>query len=260
VQRTVTVRAAGVTSVALDCPQFSVALSGSAVALGPGAAVRDNEPVTNSSTRWNFRFVRDGAGSRKARAILRCVRLQLPTGSGEARLNVMTANTGYEPIAGRSTRRLALGCDQGFIPTGWGFDRNGQGAGSRRLNVVGAQPTASGWAFRVENLGPGTARARLHIRCVQRTQTATSGMRHSFDLRRASFDERGRGKAVNHSCRAGEFSVSTGYSLDPGTDILLRSTQPSATRGGLWRFDLSPARNGPVKTYLLCLDRGTRFG
>jgi hypothetical protein len=259
--KTVSVRAAGgVTAVSLDCPRGAVALNGAAVALGKGAVVRDNEPVTNSSTRWNFRFTARGNGGRRARAVLRCVRLALPPGTGQARLNVLTANTGYEPVAAGSSKRIALSCDRGFIPTGWGIDRQGQGAASQRLRVAVAQPTANGWTFTVANPGGVQARARLHIRCVERRQTATSGRHHAFVIRRSTFNERGRGKSVSHSCRPGDFSVSTGFSLDPGGSIGVSSTEPFATRGGRWRFDLSPARNRPVKTYLLCLDRDTRFG
>jgi hypothetical protein len=126
--------------------------------------------------------------------------------------------------------------------------------------VAAARPTASGWVFTVANPGGVQARARLHIRCVERRQTATSGRHHSFVVRRAGFSEGGRGKSVSHSCRGGDFSVSTGFSLDPGANIRLSSTEPFGARGGRWRFDLSPARNRPVKTYLLCLDRDTRFG
>jgi hypothetical protein len=258
VQKTVTVRAGGVTSVALRCPAAAVTLNGSAVPLGSGALARDSQPVGDTPGRWVFRFVASGdSGSRRARAVLRCVRLRLPSGVSGARLNVMSADTGFESVAAGTSRLFTLACDPGFVPTGWGVER--RGAGARRLRVTRAAPTANGWVLQFENASSAAAGGRFHIRCLERRQTATTGQRHTFRTRRARFSEAGRRRAAKHSCRRSEFSVSTGFSVAPARDIRLVSAQPLGTRGARWRFDNEPARNKPVKTYLVCLDRTTGF-
>jgi hypothetical protein len=236
----------GERTLVLTCPEPAVALHAGA-SVEPGS---DSVPGSNAR-RWSFRFVSDaGDPARRVRAVLRCVRLQLPAGVSGVRLTVGTVRGPDEFVVAGASRRIALTCQRGMIPTGWGIER---GASGQALAVAAANPTRRGFVFRLENTGRVGASATARIRCLKRSQRAQSGERHAFTTRVARFDDSGPG--ARHACRGSEYSLSTGVSLDPADHILLTRAMPAGARGGRWSFNGS----GEASTSLVCLDRTSRF-
>ena len=236
----------GSRTLILTCPEPAVALHAGASSELGSDSVPDSDP-----RRWSFRFTSDaGDPARRVRAVLRCVRLQLPPGLRGVRLTVGTVRRPDVFVVAGAARRVALTCQRGMIPTGWGLERGGAG---QAIAVAAATPRRRGFVFRLENTGSAGASATPRIRCLKRSQRARSGERHAFETRIARFDDSGAG--ARHACRRSEYSLSTGVSLDPSDDILLTGAMPAGARGGRWSFN----RGGQASTNLVCLDRTSRF-
>ncbi len=254
VSESITVTADAPRSLTLGCPGTSVAVSGS-VTTGLGT-LTDSIPRRGAS-HWTFRFTSPG-GSHEVTGVLRCVRLNLPGGVDGVRLVVGSAVEPGVLVAAGKTERVAVGCPADQVPTGWGFKRI---SGGNSIAVTAAAPSQAGWVFKLENRGSSAARVTPRIRCLASTQRASSGQRHSFSLRAASFVDRidaGANEAEAHACRATEYSLSTGVSLDSADDILLKGTYPAGLRGGRWSFRQANGQS-TVKTTLLCLASDTSF-
>jgi hypothetical protein len=246
-----TVPAGATRSLTLTCPKGSVALNGAPTTSG----AYDSIPSTNPR-RWTFRFAAQPGGKHTAAAVLRCVRLRIPDGVAGVGLVVGTRWSQRLDIPGKSTSRFELNCNSGQLPTGWAV-RRGAAEEARRLTTAAVVPTRRGFVFRLENTGSASASALLHIRCLQKTQRASSHQRHTFRTRVASFAASAADSAT-HSCRPSEFSVSTGFSIDPAADLLLATSYPSGQRAGNWSFR-GRTESAPVTTKLLCLSRTTTF-
>lgn len=253
VPQTVEVAAGAQRSATLRCPDASVALHGGPAA-NPSARVRvDSAPAKGDAGEWRFRFSSRAGGT--ARAVLRCLSLRLPAGVGGVSLEVSRVTKTGPPLAPGQTRRVAVDCLEGHVPTGWGLERN---AGSAALDVSAALPGRRGWVFGLTNAGPAPAGGTLAIRCVDPVQRAATGEVHRLALRLATFtDPLASGGLVSHACRASEFSVSTGLS-PTGSGFALAGTRPLGEHGGRWLF--RGHGTATVGTSLICLDTGTRFG
>jgi hypothetical protein len=195
------------------------------------------------------------------RAVLRCVRLELPAGLSDARLVVSTRlPPAFEIPAGSSTA-VQIRCGRGFVGTGYGLESGGR----RDVRIAAAIPGARGWTFRLENTGSSPARARLRVRCLKRSVSARRGGAPSqlvFQVARREFSNRvgpGARKTFSNSCMAGEFSVATGSVVDPADDIVLSGSHPIRSRSGRWTFARASAGDR-VRSFLVCLSRGTQFG
>ena len=242
VKQSARVSGGGTAELVLTCPDTAVALNASAsVELG-----NDSIPGRDAR-RWRF-LVRGQGDAQRVKAVLRCVRLTLPSGISGVRLVVGTVRRPDVFVVAGATRRVALQCERGMIPTGWGLERGGSG---QDIAVKAAAPTKRGFLFKLTNTGNAGASATPRIRCLGRTQNASSGERHSFSTRVAKFQDGGR--TARHSCADDEYSVAPGVSLDGGS--LLDSAVPAGPRGGTWRF----SKAGAAKTSLICLSRETRF-
>jgi hypothetical protein len=235
-------------SVTLKCPAHAVALNGSAF------DATSSIPGSNAR-RWSFLFSA-GARAESARAVLRCVRLRLPRRVRGVGLAVGTVIEPVYEIPPGNTQNIDMSCPSGQVPTGFGLERAGADNG---LSIAKANPTKKGWSFAVENAGAVGAAGRLHIRCLEPKQRATSGQRHAFATRVASFTEQleGSGTAIR-ACRAGEYSVATGVSLPPADDIVLAKTGVVGERGGEWSFAQGSGATS-VETSIVCLARTTGF-
>jgi hypothetical protein len=235
-------------SLTLKCPARAVALNGAAL------AATSSVPGDNAR-RWSFRFSA-GAAAETGRAVLRCVRLRLPRRVSGVGLAVGTVIEPILEVPPGGTQSIAVRCPSGQMPTGWGLERSG---GDNGLALAEVAPTKRGWSFAVENTGAAGADGDLHIRCLERRQRASSGQRHAFSTRVASFGEQLEGSGTtSRSCRAGEFSVATGVSLPAADDIVLSGTTVVGQRGGEWAF-AQPSGTTAVETSLICLARTTGF-
>ena len=270
VARNVQVKPSGTTSVSVRCPsRQSVALAGAVVSAGSGAVPRDSVPGDGRS--WTFRFTTLGgssAGSRRARVVLRCVRLRIEQGMQEVRLRVFT---GLREVTIRalSSRRVRVSCAPGFVPTGYGMDRAFRSEGgplpAADLRLAASVPSTGSWVFRVENAGGSDTRAALRVRCLARTATARRGsrsLRQGLKVHTAAFSDSvgtGSSENVTHSCPAGHFSLATGHALSANDDIFVRLASPFASRSGRWTFDHQAGGSQSVRTYLTCLSLRTSF-
>jgi hypothetical protein len=246
VSRSVIVPAGATRTLTLSCPGSAVALHGAASSeLGT-----DSIPSSNPQ-RWTFRLASGPAGPRRrVGAVVRCVRLRVPAGIGDVQLVVGTVRLPHVFVVAGATRRVALTCAPGMVPTGWGLE---QGSAGRPIAIAAASPTRRGFVFKLENTGNVGASATPRIRCLDRTQRAEGGETHSFATRVASFEV--TGSATRQLCRRGEYSVSAGASLDPAGDVVLTRATPTGERGGIWRFSSGAA----ATTSLVCLARRTGF-
>jgi hypothetical protein len=238
-------------SLTLKCPAHAVALNGATTsALGATSST----PGANAR-RWTFRFAA-GTTARTGGAVLRCVRLRLPSHVNGVGLAVETRIEPVFEVPAGSTQNLSIRCSRGNVPTGWGLDRTSDDSS---LAIAAAVPTKHGWSFALENTGTAGAVGQLGIRCLERRQRAASGQRHAFSTRIASFIEQLEGSGTTiRSCRRGEYSVSTGVSLPAADDILLTHTLLLGERGGEWSFAQASGTTA-VTTNIVCLKRTTRF-
>lgn len=251
VRGAVTIEPAASSGMFLGCRTPAVALSG-AVRSGagdlvwsrPGAEIRD----------WDFEFA--AAPRRRASAELRCLSLRLPAGVRQAVLRVNTVRSDALALPARTNRSVKLRCDRGYVPTGYGLEREGD------IGIGAAVPGPHGWRFGVENRGAAEARAKLRIRCLQRSVSADSDDGETtlrFAVRRPAFaDSVISGAGVSHSCGQREYSLATGFESAPGSGLSITSSRPAGRRGGRWSFG-GAAGNAQVSTYLLCLGLGSRF-
>jgi hypothetical protein len=231
-------------SLKLKCPARAVALNAAPTSAG---GAEDSLPAPFART-WTLRF-----GDRGGSGVLRCVRLDLPTGVKGVTLAVETKIEPVSEVAPGAIQTVPVACSHGNVPTGWGLDRSGAG---NELSIVRAVPGAQGWTFTLENNGSSGAAGVIYTRCLERKQHADTGQLHSFRTRIAK--SRVKGASATRSCRASEFSVATGVSLSASADILLTGTGPIGTRGGQWHFARASGAP-PAKTSLICLSTTTRF-
>jgi hypothetical protein len=251
VSKSVSVPAGQTRSLNLRCPAHSVALNGTANVPLTGT---DSIPASDARN-WTFRFTA-GSAPRTAGAVLRCVRLRLPHRVKRVGLVVGTHVEPVFEIPAGNSQEIAIKCNRGQLPTGWGLERRTADNG---LSIAGAVPTAHGWRFTVENTGPVGAAGTLYGRCLERSQRASSGQRHTFSTRVASFTQQVNGGATtSRSCRSREYSVATGVSLPATDDIRLTATGVVGSRGAEWSF-AQPSGSTSVTTSLICLARTTGF-
>jgi hypothetical protein len=259
-----TVPAGGSRTLTLRCPATAVALNAAVTRRAPGVTVRRSIPGAASGV-WRFRLsAAADARSRGVRAALRCVRLAIPAGVSSTRLVVSTRRPPAITVPAGSSSGLEVRCARGFIPTGYGLDK-----GAADLTLAGAVPWRRGWGFRVENSGASSANARFSVRCLKqsvRARDAGGPTQLDFAVARRVFSDaltrkpppRSRG-TFTHTCAESEFSVATGHALDSDDGAVVTGTAPDGLRAGRWTF--RRARPGEVMTtFLLCLDRHTRFG
>jgi hypothetical protein len=196
----------------------------------------------------------ENAARQRLSASVRCLRLSLPVGVTGVRL---AASTRFEPdlaVPAGGTQRVALRCGAGYIPTGYGLDTL-----AGRVGTAAAVPGPRGCSVRLANSSSTETRVTVSIRCTRaliRGRRSGASVSLRLETRRASFTNTAiPGEALRHSCRAEEFSVATGASVDQASGLEVASTQPAGARGGLWTF----TGTGTVETHLLCLARGSTF-
>ncbi|HMJ97069.1 MAG TPA: hypothetical protein VK486_14535 [Thermoleophilaceae bacterium] len=259
-----TVPAGGSSTLTLRCPPTAVALNAALTRLGDGVEARSIPGAGEND--WRFRlsaFHGPTRRQRQVRAVLRCVRLEVPTGVSGVRLLVSTRRPPGVRIQGGSTASLAVRCARGFIPTGYGLDLQP----GRDLTAAEAMPTARGWDFEIESLGGPSGRARANVRCLKasvgarRDGTATQ---LRFHVARRVFSDSvgprpGRNGVVTHSCARNQFSVATGHTVDQPDDISVTSGGPAGLRAGRWTFRAADTTD-VMTNFLLCLNRHTQFG
>jgi hypothetical protein len=247
-------------TLSLQCPADAVALNGAVSRKGAGAVVRRSTPGHGSGD-WSFRLAASGSGSRAVSAVLRCVRLQLPAGLSGARLDVRTRLQSSIDIAPGATKTTRVGCGSAWTATGYAL------AAGRRADVRLAEvlPDAHGWTFTLENTGSATAHAGVSARCISSRATAHRSGGGSAELafgvsRQARLDTVGPGAArtFTHRCGGGGFSLATGSIVNPLDPIELALSSPAGPGAGRWTF-ANASTGDPVRSYLVCLSRGSRF-
>lgn len=242
-------------SLILRCPKTAVALHAAAEELPRGVTVRESLPGTNARG-WTLRFANRGS-SERVTGVLRCVRLRLPGGISGVSLAVSSSSQPVEVRAGASVR-IPIACRPGYTATGHGIS-----ADDDAVSTAAVVPSRNGWTFRFENTSSRTATVTPRVRCLRR---AVSGRRNgdrvrlAFDIGRSAWSHTvgGGSETYENACGRDLYSVATGVSLDPDADILLSSTFPGGERDGHWLFR-NPNGSQPVKSYLLCLARDSRF-
>jgi len=258
-ERSTTVPAGGARSLTLTCRADAVALHAAPVRLPSGVRVAASDPGRDVR-RWSLRFASVARRSRSVTATLRCVRLHLPVGVSGVTLRVSTTSRTKLRVPAGSSVQLPLRCAPGFIPAGQGV-----GAGTRAVSVSTAVPNGDGWVFRIENKGNSAATASARIRCLQR---AVRGRRNGaitrlrFDVKHLAFSvpvRSGKSRSFTGSCAPDRFSLGTGISIDGTDDITLLRSFPLGSREGSW-FLRNRGAAEPVRGYLLCLSRASRFG
>jgi hypothetical protein len=250
-----TVPADGSRTLTLRCPARAVALNAAVTNRDPGVTVRRSIPGSKPGT-WSFRLKGEGGGG-GARAVVRCVRLQLPVGVSGVSLDVSTRRPPVVvPAGGTITARLR--CGSAWVGTGYGFDPGTRGD-ARLVSVV---PRAHGWDLIIHNDGAAAATARVSARCLRQTVTSTGG-RLRFGVARLLFSSLvgrmpGTAGTFTESCGARQFSLATGYVVDSVDGVQLRLTHPEGRRAGRFRFR-GAENDDVVTTYLVCLGRRTQF-
>ena len=257
VARSTAVPSGGSKTLTLRCPAESVALNAAVTNHDLGVTVRRSIPGNGAGT-WRFRLTgADGGGG--VRAVLRCVRLQLPAGVGGARLAVKTRRPPVAVPAGSRTT-VQLRCGRAWVGTGYGFDP-GTGGDTRLASVV---PRAHGWDFTVQNDAAAAGTARVSARCLRQKVTSSQGARLRFGVARPRFSDAvgarpGSAGTFTHSCGESQFSLATGYAVDAADQVKLRLTHPEGLRAGRFRFR-GAASDDVVSTFLVCLGRRSSFG
>jgi hypothetical protein len=251
VSKSVSVPAGQTRTLDVRCPARAVALNGSV--RGPLAGT-ESIP-RNDARHWTFR-VTAGTRARSTGVDLRCVRLRLPHRVDGVGVSVGTQIEPIFEIPAGNTQQIALKCNRGEVPTGWGLGRRSP---DNALELAGVVPTDHGWLFTVANPGPVGAAGTIYARCLQRKQRAASGQHHFFSTRVAAFSQPiDGGGTTSRSCRRRELSVSTGVSLPAGGGIRMTATSLFGSRGGEWSF-AQPFGAASIKTSLICLARSTGF-
>jgi hypothetical protein len=257
VRESTIVPAGGARTLTLECPGSSVAVNGAITRQGGGVDLRRSAPGREAGD-WRFRLAAaEGVGPR-ARAVLRCVGIQLPDGVAGAGLQVNTQRrTNIELDPGES-KPVRIGCGRAWTATGYGLFRGADGD----VRLAAVVPTAHGWIFRLENIGSEEAVAGVAARCLRTAVRADRGGTLRFRAARREFDDvsvSGGRVSFVHSCRRGEFSLATGSAVDPLDGIALIRSHPTTSLAGRWTFGQSSAGDR-VTTHLVCLRRGSHFG
>lgn len=242
----------------LECPSPWVALSGAVTSKGTGVTRASSSPGSGASD-WRFRFAADSSARRTVRTVLRCVRLDVPSGVSGARLSVQTRRRLNLEVPVGGTASVAVRCGgRAWVATGYGFaDRTGS------VRLASVVPAAHGWRFVLENVGAAAALADVSARCLKQTVTADVGggsAQLRFRLSRPAQENTvGPNRArFAHRCGANQFSLATGSVVDPAATIELADSGPTRPGWGRWTF--REASGGErVRTFLVCLARGSAF-
>jgi hypothetical protein len=255
-----TVPAGGATTLTLRCPVGAVALNAAITSHGAGVTVSRSIPGSDAGD-WSFRLTAAaGARSRGARALLRCVRLELPAGFSGVRVAVVTHTNKRIAVPAGSSTAVQVRCGGAWTGTGYGLERSARG----RVKIAAALPAAHGWNFRLENTGARAGRAAVSVRCLRTAVTGRSGgatRTLRFEVVRREFSDSvgpGPARTFSHSCGLNQFSVATGSVVDSAGAIELSGSHPSGSRGGRWAFRRASAGD-QVSSFLVCLARHTQF-
>jgi hypothetical protein len=237
----------------LECPQPWVALSGAVTSKGTGVTVRRSNPG-GAAGDWSFRFAADRSDRRRVRTVLRCVRLEVPSGVSGARVNVKTRSRFDIRVPVSGTASVTVRCGRAWAATGYGFaDRSGN------VRLASVVPAAHGWRFVLENVGAADARAEVSARCLQQTVTADSAQLRFRVSRPAQENVVGKNRPrFSHRCGANKFSLATGSIVDPASTIELADSGPRLSAWGRWTFRQASGGES-VRTFLVCLARGSGF-
>jgi hypothetical protein len=244
-------------TVRLSCAAPSVALSGAVTRQGAGVTVRRSTPGAGAGD-WSFRLAAAaGAQSRAVTMVLRCVRLEVPSGISGARLVVRTRmRPGVTVPAGGSTE-IRLQCGRAGTATGYGLDRGARDD----LVLTAVVPEAHGWRFRLENTGSTPATAGVSARCL-RTNVRASGGELTFGVTRPSFAASfaaGEGRRTAfRNCGRSRFSLAAGVTVDPADSIEFVTGGPTRTRGNRWSFRNVTNGDG-FRAVMVCLRTGSGF-
>jgi hypothetical protein len=260
VSQATVVPAGGARTLALRCPTAAVALNAAVTRHGSGVSLRRSVPGADAGS-WRFRLANASGARRRAAAVLRCVRLEVPAGISGVHLNVSTRRRPAVAIPAGGTADVGVRCHRGWGATGYALQ---PGADAGDIRIAAAVPSASGWSFTLENTGAALADTNLSVRCLKRDvsgRRAGAATTLRFVLARPTFENRVRSGAggFSHTCARRQFAVATGLSLDPDDDIVMRGSFPSAGDTGVWSFRHSGAAES-VESSLVCLTRGARFG
>ena len=197
--------------------------------------------------RWTFRFTRPG------NAVFSCVRLRLPHSVHRVSLVVGTV---FEPVFELPpgfTQDIAVRCEHGQVPIGWGLERRTDDNGLP--SSAPSRPSTAGSSR--SGTPPRSGPPAPAIRCLEKKQRAPTGQHHAFSTRVASFTERvDGGLTASRACASNEYGVATGVS--PAGDLLLTGTTLTGTRDAEWSFS-SATGSTSVQTSLICLARTTGF-
>jgi hypothetical protein len=258
VTRGIVVPAGDTSTVRLHCPPSAVALNAAVTRRGDGVELRRSSPGQDPGA-WRFRLsAAEGTSHRRASMVLRCVRLELPSGLSSARLQLNTRRESGIRVPAGGAVQVQVRCGAAWTATGYGLDRGT----SHGVLLDAAVPTAHGWDFVLENTGPTTASVGMSARCLRTTVTADGGSaRLRFRARRPSFEHvivTGGSPTILHSCGAGRVSLATGFSLDPLDPIELATSSPVRGRGGRWTFRQASAGDS-VRAFLVCLSKRSGF-
>jgi hypothetical protein len=257
---TVSVPGNGSAALTLRCPGSSVALNAAVSRRGSGVTVRRSLPGTDAAS-WSFRASNAASGPRRLSALIRCVRLAVPSGVSGVRLTVATRRPPGFAIPAGGTADADVRCAPGFVPTGYGLQA---GADAGNVHVTRAVPSARAWSFTLENTGAAAADASLQVRCLRQTVNARRGGAPTslrFRVSRPSFENSGipTGDGFTHRCARRQFSLAAGVSFDPRADIVLDESFAASERFGVWLFRRSQTSE-TIRSSIVCLRRGSRFG
>ena len=257
--RTISVPPGERAGLALRCPGSSVALGAAVTRRGRGVTVHRSVPGTDAGS-WRFQASNTAAGARRLSAVIRCVRLELPSGVSGVRLMVSTRRTAAFAIPAGGSTNLDVRCARGWIPTGYGLQA---GADAADVRVAQSFPDPREWGFTLENTGGDAARARVAVRCLRRIVTGSRGGSETtlrFVVSHPLFTNRvGPGsRSFSHACASRQFATATGVVLDEADDIVLRDSHPAGTRSGVWSFRQASGTE-VVESKLVCLGLSPRF-
>jgi hypothetical protein len=240
----------GVSTFAGSCPRNYVALNGASFPT-PGDVVPSYSGPGESLRRWRFGF--DAGGPGTVRTTVRCGRTRFPR-RVHVKFQVQSVARNDIRLGAGTTKKVALRCTEGHVPTGYGQDQSPGGATSPRdpgaIDFQSVVPHKHGITFGLRNDTSEAAKVNVFMRCWQRKirgRTSPVEPRSFRDKVRA-----GKGKRVKHSCRRGEFALATGWSIPRGSQVSLSSSRPDGSRRGRWAFDNDGGASN-VRTSLLCL-------
>lgn len=246
---------AGSTSTSrLECPDPWVALSGAVTSKGTGVTVRRSSPGSRAGD-WRFRFAANSSARRTVRTVLRCVRLEVPSGVSGARLNVQTRSRMSIAVPARRTASASVRCgSRGWVATGYGF-----AAPRGTVRLASVVPSARGWNFVLENTGAAGTLAEVSTRCLKQTVTADSAELRFRVSRPSQENTVGPNRPrFSHQCGANRFSLATGSIVDPAGTIELADSGPRRSAWGRWTFRRASGGES-VRTFLVCLARESGF-